>query len=221
MFLNAIVNALTTAATSGLLALAQFIPSLIAGIIVILIGLVVAAIVHRIVAEITKAVKLEALLKKYGVPEAKGGLGWSNIIAEVVRWFVILIFLIPAVEVWGIPRVSTVINEVLLYLPNVLVAAIIAVVGMVIANLAHDIVLASVRGVSSEVAETAAVITKWAIIAFVILAVLTQLGIATDLIRILFTGIVALIALAGGIAFGLGGQSAAKEILEDLRKRLK
>ena len=63
--------------------------------------------------------------------------------------------------------------------------------------------------------------TQWAISIFVILAVLNQLGVASDLIRILFTGIVAMIAIAGGIAFGLGGQDSARQVLEEFKKRIK
>ncbi|MBI4078875.1 MAG: hypothetical protein HY429_01100, partial [Candidatus Levybacteria bacterium] len=109
----------------------------------------------------------------------------------------------------------------LFYLPNVFVAAIIALVGFVFARLSHDVVLASIRGVSPDTAQTIASVARWAVTVFVLLAVLNQLGVASDLIRILFTGFVAMIAVAGGIAFGLGGQGAAKDTIDALRKRLK
>ena len=74
---------------------------------------------------------------------------------------------------------------------------------------------------SAETARTLASITRWAISVFVILAALNQLGVASDLIRILFTGFVAMLAIAGGIAFGLGGQSSAKDIVEGIRNKLR
>jgi hypothetical protein len=92
---------------------------------------------------------------------------------------------------------------------------------MVFARLAHDLVLASTREITADASQAIASITRWAITIFVMLAVLNQLGVAQDLIRILFTGFVAMIALAGGIAFGLGGQDTARTLLETLRKRLK
>jgi small-conductance mechanosensitive channel len=101
------------------------------------------------------------------------------------------------------------------------VAAIIGIVGFALANLASDIIMGSTRGISPEVATLMSSVTRWAIIIFVVLAVLTQLGVASDLIRILFTGFVAMVALAGGIAFGLGGQDTARTVLETLRKKLK
>jgi len=212
---------LVASINSGLVLLVAFVPRFVLGLVILLIGIIVASILKQIVVELSKALKIESFLRKYGVPEAKDEFSWTNILAEIVRWFVIILFLLPTADVWGLPRVDTVINEVLLYLPNVFVAVVIAMVGFVLARLAHDVVLASVKGLSPETARTVASITRWAIGIFVILAVLNQLGVAADLIKILFTGFVAMLAIAGGIAFGLGGQSSAKDVIEDIRGKLK
>jgi hypothetical protein len=206
---------------NGLAVIVGYTPKIIAGAIVLLIGIIIASLLKQIVLGIFKALKIESLLKKYGVPEAKQEFAWSRIFSEIVRWFVIIVFLLPTADIWGLPRVVTILNEFLLYLPNVFVAAIIAVVGFVLGSLAHDLVSASVKGVSANTANSIASVTRWAVNIFVILAVLNQLGVATDLIRILFTGFVAMLAIAGGIAFGLGGQSSAKDVVEELRKKLK
>lgn len=213
-------QSLLLSVNTGLLAIANFIPKFIAGLIILLLGILIASIFKRILMEIFKALKIETWLHKYGVPEAKEEFSWTNIISEIVRWFVIIVFLIPTADVWGLPQIVTVLNEFLLYLPNVFVAAIIALVGFVFARLAYDVVHASTKGLSPETSRSIASVTRWAINIFVLLAVLNQLGVASDLIRILFTGFVAMLALAGGIAFGLGGQGTAKNLVEDLRKRL-
>lgn len=200
---------------------ATFLPNFLAGLIILLIGIVVGSIAKKLVLGLFDALKLEAYLNKYGIPEGKKDYSWSNIFSEVARWFVIIIFLIPTADVWNLPQITTVLNTFLLYLPNVFVAAIIGMVGLAFARLASDVVMGSARGISPDVANLLASITRWAITIFVVLAVLTQLGVAADLIRILFTGFVAMIALAGGIAFGLGGQDTARAILEALRKRIK
>jgi hypothetical protein len=109
----------------------------------------------------------------------------------------------------------------LFYLPNVFVAAIIGVVGLVFAKLAADVVAASTKGLSKNVSRTVSSTVRIAITIFVLLAVLNQLGVAQDLIRILFTGFVAMVALAGGIAFGLGGKDFAHALLDKLQKKLK
>ena len=206
---------------NALVLFVNFVPRFLLGLIIILIGIIIAAILKQIVAGILKAFKVETLLRRYGVPEARGDLTWTNILSEIVRWFIILVFLVPTADIWGLPRVGVLLNQFLLYLPNVLVAAIIALVGFVLAQLAHDVILASAKGLSAEAANTIASVTRWSIIIFVILIVLNQLGVATDLIRILFIGFVAMVAVAGGLAFGLGGQNVAREILESIKKKLK
>lgn len=215
-----VTSSLIASVNAGLIGLVGFLQNFIAGLVVLILGIIVAALLKQLVSEVLKALKVENLLKRYGVPEARGDLRWSNIIAEIVRWFVILLFLVPAVKVWGVPEATGVLNEIILYIPQVLVATILALVGLVIANLTHDVVLASVHGISPETSRVVATVAKWAIVIFVSFGVLIQLGVAADLIRILFTGIVAMLAVAGGIAFGLGGQSSAREVLEDLKKKL-
>jgi hypothetical protein len=203
----------------GLTAAGRFLPSLIAGIIIILIGVILASIVKRLILELFRAVKLEDFLHKYGVPDRRE-FNWGDIIAEVVRWFIIIIFLLPAADIWGLRQISSLLNEFLLYIPNVIIAAIIVVVGLVFARLASDIVYASTQDLLQDSARIIAAIVRWAIIIFAVLAALTQLGVAEDLIRILFTGFVAMIALAGGLAFGLGGQDTARALLESFRSSL-
>lgn len=211
---------LTASFNSAFYAVVTFIPKFLAGAIILLIGIIIASIVKQVMISIFKALKVEGFLKKYGVPEMKDEFSWTNILSEIVRWFIIVVFLIPTADVWGLPQIITILNQFLNYLPNVFVAAVIAMVGFVFARLSHDVILASAKGVDNQTANTIATVTRWSINIFVILAVLNQLGVATDLIRILFTGLVAMLAIAGGIAFGLGGQNTAKDVVEGIRKRL-
>ncbi len=206
---------------NGLAVVVSFVPKFIGGLVILLIGIIIASILRQVVVEILKALKVETILKRYGVPEVKEEFTWTNLLAEIVRWFVVIVFLIPTTDIWGLPRVVTVLNQFLLYLPNVFVAAIIALIGFVFAKLSHDVILVSTNRLSVETASAVASITRWAVSVFVILAVLNQLGVASDLIRILFTGFVAMLAIAGGIAFGLGGQSNAKEVLDAIKRKLK
>lgn len=219
MVIQEVGQALFGALNEGLVALAVFVPKLVAGLIVLLVGLIVASVLRKVVVEVLNALKLEQFLHRYGVPEAKAELAWSNILSEIVRWFVIVLFVVPTADIWGLTQVTIILNQVLLYIPKVLVATIIALVGLVFAKLAHDTILASVHGISRDSANTVATVTRWAIVGFVVLAVLDQIGVAPELIRILVTGFVAMLAIAGGIAFGLGGQGSAREVIEDLKKK--
>lgn len=214
---NPIIDSLNT----GLFTALAFLPSFLSGIIVLLIGIIVASIVKAIIHGIFKTLKLDAYFKRYGIPEAKHEFHWSNILAEIIRWFVIVLFLIPTAEIWNLPQVAHILNTFLLYIPNVFVAAIIGLVGLVFARLLSDFVHASTGHLAPDIARTLASAVRISITVFVLLAVLNQLGVAQDLIRILFTGVVAMVALAGGIAFGLGGKDLAHTLLESIRKKIK
>jgi len=217
-------NVLTTLLDSlnqGLYAAVAFLPNLLVGIIVLLIGIVIASFIKQLVIKLLNAVHINKYLEKYHIPPVDGDFGWVEIIAEIVRWFVIILFLIPAADIWQLPQFANLLNTFLLYLPNVFVAAIIAVVGLVFARLAGEVVAASTKGFGKDVSRTVSSIVRVAITIFVILAVLSQLGVAQDLIRILFTGFVAMLALAGGLAFGLGGKDFAKSLLDKLQRKLK
>lgn len=216
--MNNVNNVLGNTINNTLATIGSFLPRFISGLIVLILGIIIASFLKQIILQLFKFIKLEAMLKKYGVPETKEGVNWSNILAELIRWFVIILFLVPTAEVWGLGKFVEVLNGLLAFIPNVIIAVLLLLVGFVIARLVYDVLRASLHGLSPESARNVARAGKWAVLVFVFLVVLNQLGIASDLIRILFGGIVAMIALAGGLAFGLGGKDTAAEILEKIKK---
>lgn len=213
-------TALVNTLNGSLITIIAFIPRFLSGLIILIIGIIVATFLKQIVKEILKFVKFESFLRRYGVPESKDTADWSTILSEIVRWFIIIIFLVPTADVWGLGKFVDVLNGLLLYLPNVFIAVLLLLVGFVTARLVYELLLVSVRGLSKDSAKTIAMIGRWAVLIFVFLVVLNQLGIASDLIKILFSGIVAMLALAGGLAFGLGGKDIARDVLEKFRKKL-
>lgn len=216
-----VITTLLVSLNQGLFAAVAFLPNLIVGILILLIGVVIGSFVKQLVIKVLEGVKIDKYIERYKISTVDAGISWVEILAEIVRWFVIVLFLIPTADVWQLPQFAVLLNTFLFYLPNVFVAAIIGVVGLVFAKLAGEVVAASTKGFSKDVSRTVSSTVRVAITIFVILAVLNQLGVAQDLIRILFTGFVAMIALAGGIAFGLGGKDVAKTLLDKLEKKLK
>ena len=218
--MSEINEALTETLNSVITSLINFIPRFVSGLIVLVIGIIIASFIKQATLEVFRFFKVEARLKKYGINPRTDTVKWTDIIAELLRWFVIILFLIPTAQVWGLGGFAELLNGLLLYLPNVFIAVLILLVGFVISRLVYDIILASLPNVSKSTARTVALVGRWSIMIFTILVVLNQLGIASDLIRILFTGVVAMIALAGGLAFGLGGKGVAEELLRELKKKL-
>ena len=205
----------SAAVLNSLAAFINFIPSLIGGLIVFVIGLVIAAVVYRIITAALKAVQVEKYLAKYGITKVDGrDVEWSQILAELARWSIIIIFLIPTLEAWRLGAVNDVLTRVILYIHNVIVAVILALVGLVFAKLAYKVTFSTSRSLGRDLANTVALIAQWSLTVFVAFLVLHQLGVAQELLRILFGGMVAMVAIAGGIAFGLGGKETAQKILQ-------
>ncbi|MBI2012366.1 hypothetical protein HYS90_00380 [Candidatus Curtissbacteria bacterium] len=220
------IEDLTTAVSSVVLnsiaAFVNFIPSLIGGLIVLIIGLVVGAVVYRLIVGLLKALQLEKFLSKYGITKVEGrDVEWAELLGELARWSVVIIFLVPTLSAWRLGAVNTVLNRVILYIPNVVVAVVLAMIGLVIAKLAYRVSYGATRSLGHDLSHTVALVAQWSLTIFVAFLVLHQLGVAQELLRILFGGLVAMVAIAGGIAFGLGGQGTAKNILESVWGRFK
>lgn len=225
--MEAISLTVTNIVTNSLNQLGVYLPQFLAGLVLLLIGLATAAVLKELVIRLLAFLKIEewfgnvtSWFNQIKSEKEIRGKVWPKLLSELVRWTVVILFLVPAAEVWGLPRITEILNSFLLYVPNVFVAIVIAFVGIVIANLVSQIVHSASRslgGTSSNLLSTTA---RYALFFFTILIVLNQLGVAADLVRILFTGIVAMIAIAGGLAFGLGGQESAKKVLGELQKRL-
>jgi hypothetical protein len=198
-----------------------YIPKLLAGVLLLVLGLVVAGLAKRLMLGLLKALRVGKFLVSVKLINEEGEIRvWETIIAELLRWSIAILFLVPTAEVWGLPKVTEILNQMLLYLPNVFVAVIVGLVGTVLSNLTSDVVKHGSKSFGSNAANSLSTVARYAIMFFTVLVVLNQLGVAADLIRILFTGFVAMLALAGGLAFGLGGQDFAKSILKELKEKL-
>ncbi|EKD58126.1 MAG: hypothetical protein ACD_57C00022G0005 [uncultured bacterium] len=208
----------TTVATvvlGSLVNFLNFIPALIGGLIVLTLGLIIAAVAYRVVVGVLKAAQVEKLLARYGITKIEGrDIEWGEILAELARWSIIIVFLIPTLQAWRLDAVNVVLNRVILYIPNVIVAVILAIVGLAISKLAYRVSYSASRSLGTHLAHVVSLVAQWSLVIFVSFLVLHQLGVAPELLRILFGGLIAMIAVAGGLAFGLGGQGTARAILE-------
>ena len=215
-------TAVSSAVLNALASFINFVPSLVGGLIIFLIGLILGAVVYRVIVAFLKAIQLEKYLSRYGITKVEGkDVEWSEILAELARWTIIIVFLVPTLDAWKLNAVNVVLNRLILYIPNVIVAVVLAIVGMVFAKLAYRIAYSTSRSLGRDLAHSVGLIAEWSLMIFVGFLVLHQLGVAQELLRILFAGLVAMVALAGGLSFGLGGQNTAKTILEAVWSRFK
>ena len=219
--LQDLLSALWLTLSPAVYSLQAYLPRFFGGLIILLLGFVVSRVVAGLVLTLLRALRIGKFLVQVRVLSEEGQFRvWEVLLSELSRWTVVILFLVPAVETWGLTKVTDILNGLLLYLPNVFVAVIVGLLGFVIANLTSDVVRQSARGLDTSAAAFLAGVAHYAILFFTALVILSQLGVAADLVRILFTGFVAMMALAGGLAFGLGGKDLASEILRALKDKL-
>ena len=202
-----------------------FLPNLIGALLILIIGWIIAVGLDRLVTQILKQIKLDTALNKVGVKNffRKAGVDFetSEFIGGLVRWTILLVAFLAAADIMGLAKITDFLNEILAYVPNIFVAIAILLIGMLAANFFSHIVRGTVGIARIRSANFLASITKWIIWIFTILVALNQLGVASMIINYLMMAVFFMIALAGGLAFGLGGQKAASETLEDVRKEMK
>jgi hypothetical protein len=198
--------------------------NIIGALIVLLIGLIVAAGLATLVERLIGLLKLDKGLMSLGVKEyfdrAGVQLNSGKFFGKLVYWFLVVVFLLAASDILGFYSLSTFLREALLYIPNVIVAVLIMLAAVVIANALRHIVKASVRSARLHASNFLGSLTWWAVVVFGFLAALSQLGIAVAIVNSIVTGFVAMLAIAGGIAFGLGGKDYAASLISRLKERV-
>jgi hypothetical protein len=202
-----------------------FLPALVGALVIFVIGWFISAGVGRLVGDILKKIKFNQIFErgnwKNALEKADLKVDPSGFIGAIFKWVLVIVFLLASVEILGLNQLAAFITDVLAYLPNVLVASLIFVVAVIIADIVEKVLRAAVESAQVGQAHMVGVIVRWSIWIFAAIAILTQLGITPILWQTLFTGLVALVVVAGGLAFGLGGKEVAGQWLQDMSKKLR
>jgi hypothetical protein len=203
----------------------NFIPILIGAIIVFIIGWFISIGVGKLITEILKRLKFNQLFERgswrNALEKAEIKVDASGFIGAIVKWVLVIVFLLAAVEILGFVQFAGFLKGVLDYLPNVIVAALIFVVTVIVVDIVEKVVRVAVESIKVGFGQVVSAVIKWSIWIFAILAILYQLGVARPFMETLFTGIIAMLVISLGLAFGLGGKDVAAEILQDLRRKLR
>jgi hypothetical protein len=199
-----------------------FVPQIIGALVVLVIGLIIAGAFGRVARKLVKLTHLDDLMETLGVDKElkRVGLGFtpSAIVGWIVKWFILIAILIAIADILQWEEITSFLEDVALYIPNVIVAVVILVIGLIAGQFVAKVVTQATNAsnIAKAHATLLASVAKWAIVVFTLMASLIQLGIAADLLRILFTGFVTMLAIAGGLAFGLGGKDKAKGLLDNI-----
>jgi hypothetical protein len=193
------------------------IPLVIGALIIIVIGWIIAGALARLVTEVLARAGADRLFAEHGgqVYGARSREIKPSVVAgELVKWLVRLVFLVAAANVLGLTQVSELLNDVLLWIPNLIVAAIILLVAPLLARFVRGAIEVGAGQMGFTNAPLLGRIAEVAIIAFAVIIAINQIGIAANLVNTLFIGVVAALALAFGLAFGLGGRDVAAQLTQ-------
>lgn len=202
----------------------KFTPKIIGALIAVIIGWFVAIAVGKLATEVLRRIKFDKLFEKGVWKDALSKAKWkvdpSGFIGAIVKWVIFIVFLKAAVEILGLREFAIFMGDIVKWLPNLIVAAAIFVVAVIVADYLPKIIRAAAESVKIKYSYFIEKVVKAAIWIFALLAILIQLGIAEELFMTLFTGFVAFLVIAGGLAFGLGGKDVAADFLHDLKKKV-
>jgi len=222
--LDVLKQSFTEALNQTWVGIFSFIPRLLLAIIVLFIGWIIAVTLAKLAWHFIKAIQLDRALESVSFKRVWEKTGYKLnsplLFYELVKWFVIIVFLTVATNILGLQQLTDFLKSVVSYLPNVIIAAFVLVIGVLIGKFLEGIVLGSAMAANLKSAPVLGTISKWAVLIFSLLVALDKLGVATYVIQTAETGLIFAVALALGLSFGLGGRDHAKEILSRVYKDL-
>jgi MFS family permease len=216
-------QALLTSVAAALAVLLSAVPRIVGFLVILIIGWIIASAVAAAIAGLLRVVRFNDLARRSGFADfvEKAGIhkDTAGVLADAAKWFIRLIVLVTAFDALGLPAVSEVLQQLLLWLPNLVVALVVLVIG----GLAANALAGLVRGATAESGlgnpGLLATIARVAVWAFAIVVAVNQIGVATTLVNTLFMAVVGALALAFGLAFGLGGRETAARLVQEWYER--
>lgn len=196
----------------------QFAPKLILAIIFFIIGWILGSLIAKAFGHVLGALKVDKLFQSIGADNffRKAGMNLNTgyFIGEVAKWFVIIIFLLPSLNLVGLNDIAAFLkDDVLGFLPRVIIAAFILIIATVVSEALSRAVVAGAKTMNIDSAHMLGTVAKYAVWVFAFIIALGQLGVADYYMSVLFTGIILMLSLGGALAFGLGGKEAASRFL--------
>lgn len=222
---NNIQQAFFVALSNVLSSIVVYIPNLIAAILIILVGALIGKWLRWGTIKILESIRLSASIKNSIIDKflhkAEITATIEQVIGNIVRWLIFLVFFIAATNLLGLTTVSAFLSSILGYIPNVISAVLILIVGVLVAGLLESLIKGSLASFSPSSGRLVGKITSYMIMIFTILAVFAELKIATELINALFIGFIAMLAIGFGLAFGLGAKDLVAKVLDEWYTEIK
>ncbi|MCF7873343.1 MAG: hypothetical protein K9L84_04400 [Candidatus Omnitrophica bacterium] len=201
----------------------EYIPAVLGALVILILGWIIAKVIQKLARKFLDLVRFEKFAEKAGISEAlsKGNIknNATQLLSALVYWFIMILVLVMVVNALGLTVASQLLDGLLGYIPNVIAAVFVLVLGLFLANLVSGIVRTAASNAKLPKPEVLAGLSQWAIVIFAVTASLRQLGIAPFLVSTTFYILFGGICLALSLAFGLGGKDVAAKLLEDFRSK--
>ena len=198
----------------------QFTPRLVVAVVFFIIGWVLGSLVAKAIEQVFNSLRIDSFFRSIGAENffRRAGMNLNSgyFVGQLARWFLIIVFLLPPLNLVGWTEVSSFLTDsVLMFLPQVVIAAFVLIIAAVVSEGLQKAVVATAKSMNLRSAHLFGVVAKYAVWIFAIIIALGKLGLG-DYMNVLFTGIVAMLALAGALAFGLGAKDHATRFLSKI-----
>lgn len=196
----------------------QFAPKLIVAVILFIIGWVLGSLVSKAFVQVFGSLKVDKLFRSVGADELfqKAGIRLDSgyFVGQLMKWFVIIVFLLPSLSLVGLGDIKDFLQtDVLGFLPKVIVAVFILIIASVVSQALSKFIASGSKAMNVHAANMLGTIAKYVVWVFAFIISLGQLGVADYYMSVLFTGIIAMLSIGGALAFGLGGKDAAARFI--------
>src|SRR3989339_293235 len=203
----------------------QFVPRLVIAVVFFVIGWVVGALIAKAIEQVFNSLKIDSLFRSIGVENffRKAGMNLNSgyFVGQVIRWFVIIVFLLPSLNLIGLDYIASFLkDDVLGFLPRVVAAVLVLIIATIVADFLSKTVMAGSRAMNLKSTNMLGSLVKYTIWVFAFIIALGQLGVAEGYMNTLFAGIIGMIALGGALAFGLGSKDAAGRLVSRIGKEM-
>jgi small-conductance mechanosensitive channel len=195
----------------------KWLPNLFGALVLLLVGWMVARLVQFIIGGLLRRLRLDALTERVGISRLLSDAGLdssvSNLLARLAYWLLLFVFVLAAAESLGLIGVTETLNKLVGYLPNVLAAVLILLLGSLIAQVIGDAMGKMTTQAGVAAGPALGQVVRYTLLVFAIILALGQLGIQTDLLTIAASALVVAVTLALALAFGFGSRDLARNIM--------
>lgn len=203
----------------------QFLVNVLLVIVILIVGWVISKLIKTLVTQGLRAIRLDQISSRLELDDllAKGGISYSlsELMGVICYWLALLVTIVVAINALGLTIAADLLNRVVLYIPNIIAAIFILILGMFVATLLRNIVQTAANNAGLSQANLLSKIVDIVIIIFTVAIALEQLNIGAKIIELITTVLLGSLGLAVALAFGLGCKEIAAKFVSELLNNIK